>query len=212
MQNINTVLCLQSLVFVISSLIMNLYYRTNIFTQKKNIFLELKSQGQFPEKEINVLRVLTFNLTVKYKNWDSVLHKDSRDFIPKGTTYLGIQHVYYRGSPFSFVALTSYITRKFWGQRFLCSNKSPDWVKCNSSLVSFTLNITEMNIVFPTSTWPTVSGGIQAFHVTTEGSSHILTPLDSTIYSWASSHSTSACFYFNTCFKYLVFLTKKPLG
>lgn len=68
MQNINTVLCLQSLVFVTSSLIMNLYYRTNIFTQKKNIFLELKSQGQFPEKERNVLRVLTFNLTVKYKN------------------------------------------------------------------------------------------------------------------------------------------------
>lgn len=103
---------------------MNLYYSTNIFTQKRNIFLELKSQGQFPEKEINVSRVPTFNLTVKCKNWDSVLHKDSRDFILKGTTYLGIQYVYYRGSLFSFVALTSYITRKFWGPRFLFSHSN----------------------------------------------------------------------------------------
>lgn len=39
--------------------------------QKKNIFLELRSQGQFPEKKkikITVLRVLTFNLMVKCKN------------------------------------------------------------------------------------------------------------------------------------------------
>jgi len=37
--------------------------------QKKNTFLELRSQGQFPEKnEINVLRVLTFHLMVKCKN------------------------------------------------------------------------------------------------------------------------------------------------
>lgn len=57
--------------------------------------------------KINVLRVLTFNLMVKCKYWDLVLHKDSRDFIPKGTTYLRIQYVYYRGSPFSFVAQNS---------------------------------------------------------------------------------------------------------
>lgn len=72
--------------------------------QRKNTFLELSSQGQFHEKK-KFSGVFTFNLLVKCKNL--VLHKYSGDFTPKGTTYLRIQHVCFRGRPFSFAAYHS---------------------------------------------------------------------------------------------------------